>query len=317
MLQLPDGFKPQLLYRFNPPLEQLPYPVLMSAKVDGVRTFLSDEGPKSRTMKLAPNAYVRRHASHSLLEGFDCELHVGESNAPNVFERSNQMWKTHLLEQPFGLLVFDDATHLNDRYWDRYRRARERINLLEQSREHLSVRLLEHFWVNSPEELLQEEERILANGYEGAIIRCPNAPYKPNRTTLRDMNAFKLKRFLDSTARVVGFEEATTNTNEAYIAENGAQKRSTHAAGLIPAGRLGSFIMEDTMPNNSEHRFFGVRFNCGSGFDHEFAVYVWNHKEEFLDKEFDYKYFPPGSKDAPRHPIWRPIRDSTDTVKHE
>jgi DNA ligase-1 len=308
----------QLIYREDPPLDRLPYPVLISAKEDGIRCGIKDAAPVSRTMKPAPNLFIRKALSHELLDGFDSEIIVGDPTAPDVFKRSDQLWKTVHLEQPFMLHVFDDFTHPNDKYWDRYRRARERINRLEQNRKDVSVRLLEHFWVNSPEELLAEEERILSKGFEGVIIRCPNAPYKWwSRTTLAEMNAFKLKRFMDSEAVILGFEEAMENRNEAYIAENGLQKRSSHQENKVGKGMLGKFLVRDVQPNDSKHRYHNVEFKIGSGWDHDFARAVWddfvnNKGKKYLGKTLTYKYFEPGSDAAPRHAIFKNIRHETD-----
>lgn len=310
-------FKPQLLYRFNPPLDQLPYPVLMSPKVDGIRVALPDGTPKSRTLKKPPNPYIERSITHALLSGFDAEITVGAPNEPGVFQKASTFWKRHNLEQHFNLWVFDDFTHPNEPFWDRYRRARARIHTLEQKKVRVTVNLLEHFWVNSPEELLAEEQRILGNGFEGAIIRCPNGKYKYGRTTLPEMNAFKLKRFIDSTAIILDIEEGFTNTNEAYIAESGYQKRSTHQEGLVPNGRAGHILVRDTMPNNEDHQFFGVEFYIGSGWDHEFGAELLRNKAKYIGKEIEYKYFAYEAKDAPRHGIFNGIRHATDKLAHD
>jgi DNA ligase-1 len=245
----------------------------------------------------------------------DGEIIVGEPNAHDVFNRTDTFWKRHDMVTPFSYYAFDDFSRPDWKYYDRYRKLSDRIRSLDQSLEGVRVHLLAHNWVNSEQELLEEEERILLLGYEGVIIRCPNGPYKFNRTTEREQNAFKLKRFIDSEARIVGFVEELHNANEALVNELGRTKRQTLQENMIPKGTLGSFIVQDVQENDASHKFYGVTFNIGSGFDAADRILYWNDCEKYYGKLVTYKYFAPGSKDAPRHPIFKGIRDESDMLQ--
>ena len=305
--------EPQLLYRNNPDVEKLPYPVLMSPKLDGIRLPITAGGPRSRSMKLPGNPFITKNLTHDLLVGFDGEIIVGEPNAPDVFNKTDTFFKRHEMEVPFSYWVFDDWMAPGG-YWDRYKHFRERISQLEQNNHFVKVHLLRHYWINNPDELMKEEERYIDDGYEGGIIRCPDGLYKQGRTTLKEMNAFKLKRFVDSEAEIIGFEEEMHNGNEAEVSEVGRTKRSTHAEGKTGKGTMGSLIVRDVQANDDAHRFHGVTFNIGTGFDAADRILFWEDRDKYYGKHVTYKYFAHGAKDAPRHPVYKNVRAPEDML---
>src|SRR5690606_23922036 len=73
--------------------------------------------------------------------------------------------------------------------------------------------------INSKEELIDFEKKCLEAGYEGIMVRSPDSPYKCGRATLKQGWLLKVKRFKDSEATIIGFEEQMENTNEATIDE--------------------------------------------------------------------------------------------------
>ena len=51
-----------------------------------------------------------------------------------------------------------------------------------------------HDLVQAPTQLADWEQRYLAQGYEGVMLRHPAGPYKPGRSTAREAWLLKLKR---------------------------------------------------------------------------------------------------------------------------
>src|SRR6187549_2369059 len=88
-------------------LEQVRYPVMVSAKLDGIRCLGTDNGPVSRTLKNIPNKYVRRMLSQALYSGLDGELIVGSPTAEDVFQQTTSGIMSVQGEPDFKWLVFD------------------------------------------------------------------------------------------------------------------------------------------------------------------------------------------------------------------
>ena len=75
--------------------------------------------------------------------------------------------------------------------------------------------------INTMEELEKYEVDCLEIGYEGVILRDPNAKYKHGRSTVKEGGLIKVKRFSDSEARILAMEEQMKNNNEKKVNELG------------------------------------------------------------------------------------------------
>jgi DNA ligase-1 len=153
--------------------------------------------------------------------------------------------------------------------------------------------------VRSMDAMLEVEAEALTQGYEGLILRLPNAHYKPGRSTLREGGMIKVKRTLDAEARVVGMVELEHNENAAERNELGLTRRSSHQEGKFGANVLGALIVE--LPS-------GVRFNIGTGFSAAERQIIWTRRHECLDRVVKFRYFGHGEHERPRHPrflSWR------------
>jgi DNA ligase-1 len=301
---LREGFKPQLLYRENPPTDKLAYPMWVSPKLDGIRGAMIGNRLVSRTLKDIPNIHARRTLFDTLLHGLDGELIVGAPTAEDVYRETNSFVMSDTKPGTFTYYVFD-YWDSNDIFKDRFEGKLTDI-VFEARLRGFPIQILEHEVVENEVALLAYEERQLDKGYEGIIIRNPKGLYKFNRTTLREMNAFKLKRFTDSEGEIIGFEEAMENCNEPEVNELGRTKRSTAMGGLVPKGTLGAFVVRDLST--------GVVFNVGSGkgLTADMRQEIWDHRQSYLGKIIKYKFFAIGVKDKPRHPIWLGFRDAID-----
>jgi len=141
------------------------------------------------------------------------------------------------------------------------------------------------------------------------MIRDPQGPYKNGRSTEREGWLLKLKRFVDSEARVTGFVEQLHNANEATINELGSTARSSAKAGLVPAGTLGKFLAVDV-----NGRFPGLELKIGTGKGLTLALRneIWNNQAKYMGKLVKYRFQEIGVKDAPRIPVWLGFRDPDD-----
>ena len=285
-----------LLPRETPDLDNLQYPIIASAKLDGIRCLIKDGIALSRTLKPIPNKSIQTWAKKyaDKLEGMDGELIVGDPASSTVYRDTNSFVMSHDKEGEFWYYQFD--------YWNVDAPYSKRIgNALIPIPE--NVVFFGYKTVHSKEELLKYEETVLNVGYEGLILRNPNGKYKYGRCTIKEANAFKLKRFEDAEAVIIGFEEEMHNGNDAEVNELGRTKRSTKQSGLYGKGTLGAFICKTDN---------GTEFKIGSGFDGSDRIRFWENQSALLGCIVKYKHFPIGVKDKPRHPIFLGFRDPID-----
>lgn len=117
-------------------------------------------------------------------------------------------------------------------------------------------------------------DRFVAQGYEGAMLKDPDAPYAFTRSD----RLLKFKPFRDADLRVVGFQEG----------------RGRHR------GRLGALLCEDED---------GVQTRVGSGFGDLERDAIWQDQELFLGRTVQVKYQNTTEKGALRFPTFDRWRD--------
>jgi DNA ligase-1 len=251
----------------------------------------------SRNLKMIRNLFTYSRFSLPSLEGLDGELIMGSPTKKNVFQATSSAVTSYDGEPDVTYYIFD---HYSDKtYGERLAEAKRIV----AKHPKLNIRLLHHIVINSLEELEDYEERCVKDGYEGIMLRDPRGPYKQGRSTEREGWLLKVKRFRDSDAEIIGFEEKMHNGNEAHRDLSGKIKRSSAKVGLVPLGTLGALIVRDCET--------GVEFRCG-GFTDEKASEIWGAKDNYLGKVIKYKYFPVGVKERPRHPNFIAVRDPSD-----
>ena len=283
-------FKPMLASPFDEAL--LKFPVLASPKLDGVRAIVRDGVVLSRALKPIPNKWVQQRFSH--LEHFDGELIVGASNHPDVLRTTTSGVMRVEGEPDVSFHVFDHVENHARLYTVRY-------DLLEEDTE-INVFVVPQHELMNTFELNAFEHEVLAEGYEGVMLRRPDAPYKFGRSTAREGYLLKVKRFHDAEFEIVGFEEEMFNANEATTSELGRTKRSSHKANKIPKGRLGALVL----------KYGDTTFNCGTGFNDAERERIWTERESYLGMLAKIKYFAHGIKDVPKLPSFLGIRDVRD-----
>jgi DNA ligase-1 len=289
-------------------LSTLPYPLLASPKLDGVRASIQGGRVYSRNLKLIPNKHVQAMFGRKVLDGLDGELILGDPTAPDAFRKTSSAVMSVDGEPDVNLHVFD-------RY-DEYAVFTERVSSVDDVRRELDmsrdfrghgygvlakwIHVVPQVYVKNAEQLQKLEQRWLAEGYEGVMLRKLDAPYKQGRSTVKEFYLVKLKRFCDGEAKVLGLIEQTHNGN----AKRADGKRSSAKAGLVPTGTLGALYVKDYKT--------GVEFNIGTGLDSALRAAIWSNPGKYLQKIVKYKYFPTGSKDKPRFPVFLGFRDRRD-----
>ena len=291
--------RPMLACKYDP--TRVRWPMLASAKLDGVRCLIGPDGPLSRTLKPIPNKFVQAQLSRPELIGLDGELCVGPANAPNLMQRTTSGVMSQEGEPDFIYRVFDSWREPELGFYLRNAQAHAIVNAQHSPR----VVYHPHFTMNDESVLAQFEEECLTDGYEGVILRNIIAPYKQGRSTERESWMVKVKRFSDSEAVVLSVSPLMHNDNPAVVNALGLTERSTRQSEQVAQPLLGSLTVRDLKT--------GVMFSIGSGFTEAERIELWMLRSELLGAIVTYKHFPAsGVKDKPGFPIFKSLRSKLD-----
>jgi DNA ligase-1 len=295
-------FKPLLApnedpLKFPDYFDKLQYPLWCSPKYDGIRGVVKHGSVLSRSGLRLPSRQVQE--LYSAFAHFDGEIIEGNPQDFGVYNRTQSHVMSHDKPGNLSFHVFD-FTHeflLNEPF------SVILAELMVLLPERADVMLIPHIPVHNLDELLAYEDLCLDQGFEGIMMRNPNAPYKQGRATFRQNIIYKLKRFEDAEAEVVGFEEQMHNDNELEKDELGYAKRSTKKDGLKAADTLGKFLVE----------FQGQTITVAPGaFTHPQRKYIWENQNRFLGELLKFRFFNHGSKNKPRQPRAVGWRDKMD-----
>jgi len=269
-----------------------------SPKLDGIRCTIQNGQAYSRSLKLIRNKHIQSELSDAVLEGLDGELIVGSPTAPDVYRTTTSAVMRESGEPEFTFWVFDNINMTTKNYRQRLTQLKARVFNL------FPIEILEAVDLDGMDDLWVYENACLDAGFEGIILRDGSGRYKHGRATAKEGELIKVKRFSDSEATILGMEEQMKNNNEKKVNELGRGQRSSHKENKVPKGTLGALVCKD--------KTTGIQFNIGSGFDDATRDQLWKYKDGLIGQTIKYKYFDIGVKDAPRHPVYLGMRDSTD-----
>ncbi len=311
-----EGFKqPMFAPRENPliyPLyfQKLQFPLLVSPKVDGIRcvvkrveTFDFDADFKpislgtqntcmSRTLIKLPSAQVQSLFSHfldcdgELIEGDETDFNV--CNRTQSFVMSDEKHSDSLSFRVFDCAAVDLCRSDFEVRLEYVQGLIDNYSILFPDS---NVSLIQHDWCDTLEELLAIEERYLSLGYEGVMMRSPFGPYKHGRGTFKEGYIYKLKRFKDDEAVLVGIETGKTNLNPDIRSNFGTAKRQTLKANMIESDLAGTLMGS----------FKGLTIEVAPGtLSHDERKHMLACPEEYIGRSFTFRHFPHGAKDLPR-----------------
>lgn len=275
----------------------IPYPMLLSPKLDGIRCLIIDGVACGRSLKPIPNKHVQSLFGRVEFNGLDGELIVGEPTAKDVFQVTSSGIMSIDGKPDVTFHVFDDFSCDAD-FAHRLNVAFRRIDRLS----HFTK--VPYVYIRAELDLIDWEEDYLKEGYEGVMLRHPDGPYKHGRSTAKEAWLLKVKRFIDAEAKIIGLKEAQHNANEAKRNELGQLERSSHKAGKIGKQVLGALIVRDLKT--------GVEFDIGTGFTADQRQLLWAMGDALIGKVVKYKSQPTGVKDKPRFPVFLGFRDAVD-----
>jgi DNA ligase-1 len=277
-------------------VDDLRFPLMASPKLDGMRCIMVDGRAMTRNFNPIPNQFIREWLEEHVADGIDGELMVrgadGFSQTSGDIRRADG--KPNFVYNVFDCVTSDS----NEPFQSRYHKLEQYV----QSEKLQRVEVVPHVLVKSQQDLSAYEEKAVARGFEGVMVRSLDGPYKFGRSSVREGYLLKIKRFKDSEAVILDMSPMLHNENEAEEDAFGRTKRSSHQENKVELDTLGKFHVKDIHTG----QVFDV--GTGRGLTQEVRKQIWENRAKYIGKIIKYKYQECGTKDLPRFPVWLGFR---------
>lgn len=297
------------------------FPYLAFPKIDGVRALNVDGKLVGRSGKSFKNKLNTEFFSDERFTGFDGEMVVDRITGFGICNETTSALGTIKGAIPTRWCLFDyvvDGFNADRTYLERYMQLCYLVDRLYYDQPALRNRIwvIPYDEVKTQEELDAYEISKLEEKYEGVVLRCPHGVYKYGRTTARESNYLRLKRFMDSEIRVTNIIEGLSNQNTLKHNPNGYAERSTHAENMVPNGMVGTICGHALKTETFNGK---VVINEGDYIElspgkmtHRERKYYYENRNELFGKIAKFQFFPVGIKDKPRFPTFQGLRDPVD-----
>jgi DNA ligase-1 len=268
-----------------PKLDDIKFMKLVSYKLDGIRALAIDGVAISRNGLPLPNLYVQSLFKYYNLNGIDGELML--TDPTKDFNDAQSAFMTAYGRPQFKYCVFDSFFDISEQFIERTEKARQVVAASEAR----FMQYMTHTKVATTDYLSLVYEDAVKLGYEGLILRDPNAPYKLGRSTEKQQWMLKLKPVADAEGIITGFEELMHN-------EDTSTKKLEN---MVPGNTLGAFIL-----SFGEHI---VKVGTGRGLTAKLRKELWDKRHELLGKPCTFSYQELSKYGVPRFPRFRGIRE--------
>lgn len=313
------NIKPQLAE--DAQLDSLILPCWVQPKIDGVRAMNLNGTLTGRSLDPFAGFGITDYFSKPEFLGLDGEMTLGDQ--PNSPDRlcsltTGAMGRFKGVTEMADLhwWVFDYLTpetiHLP--YADRFSRLRGKLWSRPHPRVHVIPRTVNVGTQTLLESVMTEYSEA---GFEGTILRNPNAPYKSGRATKKGQELWRIKPWADFEILVTGLTEGQSNGNAAKTNSLGRTERSSAQNGMTPNGQVGSVqgtLVKDLVVNGGALTLqAGTPITAGSGrMTVEEARFYWQYPQEIVGQFAKVKTMTFGVKDLPRFPTFEGLRLAQD-----
>ena len=311
--------KPILACDYDPKKGSFPY--MAFPKIDGVRGLNIEGYFVGRSGKKFANKLNTNFYTDKLFKGFDGEMVLDRITGFGICNDVTSALTTIKGDRMCRWCLFDlvnGGVNSDTPYLTRYNHLVEVVTWLQGERPELVNRLwvIPFTMVYNQAELDAFELKCLEEQYEGVILRDPNGLYKYGRTTAKEANYLRIKRFQDEEIVVTGVREGQTNHNKATLTPNGYTERATLAENMVPNGLIGTIIgkcVKDVFFNETLLFPEGMEIEISPGrMAHGEREHYFRNADEIIGKIVKYQFFPVGVKDKPRFPTFQGFRDPVD-----
>lgn len=273
--------------------EKLRFPFLASPKLDGIRCVILNGKVLSRSLKPIRNKHIV--SMLEALPNMDGELIVGSATDGDVFNRTTRGVMSTEGKPDFTFHAFDTLDDLTKPF---HARLRAIVDIAP-------VKQVPHTAVSTLNALHAYETQVLAQGYEGVMLRGIDNAYKCGRATASENSLWKLKQFIDGELWVTEVVEGVENTNPATTDALGETTRSMRQDGMVPNGKVGTIIGHDMKT--------GQRMEISPGkMTHDERRFYWQNPGLLVEHVIKYKAFGYGALNVARFATFQGLRDLDD-----
>ena len=260
-------FKPMLAKQFHKHRDKIKFPVLVQPKIDGLRLLWDGHEFSSRTGKdslTIPSAVLEELNRGWRDRPLDGELYCPEL----IFEEISGALRRHSISPELARIkywVFDFPGHWSTRF-----RVKMLDGIFDREVERPTgypLVLVPTWTADSFQEIDRLQTECLKEGFEGVMIRDPEASYMYKRTTA----LLKYKKVEQLLTHIIGFKAG----------------KGKHL------GRLGALIVE--CPNGKE-------CSVGTGFDDQERDAIWTDRNKWLGRQIVIEYQEETKYGVPRFP---------------
>ncbi len=288
-------------------IETLQYPVLVSYKLDGIRCIYKRSEILSASMKPIPNVRLKEKFKNLKIKEYviDGELYSHDHHFTDHV--STFMSKDKPIPDGFKFYVFDVISLQewnSGEYVSPYlKRYLDVCTFFEKDDFFVPHK---HCNVNTRAQLQSKIDSAESKGYEGIMIRNPDALYKNGRATTKQNIIHKHKFWEDYDAKIVAVNELYGNLKdiEREYDETGHIK-SVHSISLKePKNTFGSFTCR--IDDNPEKE---INIGSWQGLTDELRDQIWRSPDQYINRWVRFKSMSVGEKHLPRIPKDLEFRD--------
>ena len=288
----------------NVELEKLRFPVITLPKLDGVRGCFLNSKFTSRTLKEFRNRKLTYDFGRPELQGFDGEIVVGNPLDQALCRRTTSFVNRFQENADISIeptwYIFDwvtpETVHMP--YSDRLTLAKEYIKRLGKP----NIKLVpEIAMCKSMDELTNRYEEHIETGYEGIVIRSPQAYHKSGRSTVSEGGFLRMKPEGTEEATILDVIEAQANFNPKLANALGLTERSSHKDNKIGKGMIGSLLVQ-----LDDGRKIVISAGCMT---HEERTMYFQEQHKIRGRICTYRFMDYGEHNMRRHPRFVEFRD--------
>lgn len=174
------------------------FPVLVQPKLDGMRMLYDSRTGKARARS---GKSGKTGAQEALLAALGKADWRGYTLDGELYKHGSSFQDVMRAVKSGGLQYYVYDIVSPNKFMDRYATLNQLYHAAPAEVKAM-VKLVPTQWCNSHEEVIKAQQRFVAEGYEGAIVRDYQAPYVHARTSA----LLKVKSFEDAEFKVVGFK---------------------------------------------------------------------------------------------------------------
>lgn len=298
---------------------KLKFPLIIQPKIDAVRAIVQDGKLYARSLKQHENKFVTQQYSNHIFNGLDGEMILGDNpSAPDLCRNTSSALRTIEGEPVTTFWCFDYITEetKNLPYFERYEMMADKIIELN-SQGYRFMDFVPSYSADNLAEYQYLRDVFLEQGYEGCIIRDPEAKYKQGRSSSVKPDLWRYKPWSTAEIIVTRLVEEMQNNNQAKVNELGRTERSTHKENLVGKGTLGAIVgtlyndLLDYKGKVVATKGTEITIATGSLTEKE-KLDLWNNPDKIIGQLCTFDYMSYGLKDNARFAQYKSLRSVND-----